>query len=479
VSLTGLHFTRTAELAACELRMVRALCEGTLELSKTQETLLRYAMALARIWRLQVRPGREVELADELAPFRAWVRDSICSTLSPERPIDAEALRARLPALAVRLHAIRDAILLRHSNELDEGRIESELSTRRLTLALGGGGGGGYAHLALFELLEEMGAIPEYIAGTSIGSLMGFFRAVRRHYDPVTTTLLLPRKVDLPELIRPFTGWNRFGLPGAFDLEIHKLAGTFCKSMLGSDMPRLSELPIPLACMCTGLQTGFEFDAPQIETGLRRLWSRFTPFLGRSLVGNAIRVFRRLVENERLIQPVLFSAEQGLGAARIFDAIAFSSSVPGVLHADIFDRDPEQSALLERLFEDRGLFRLSDGGPVSNVPVQAVWEAVARGVLGSRNALIYAIDVFAPSANRYAMFFPLQQLARPNVLRDRRYADFFHTVRNLPNPIDIAPSYRQIQSIVRKAREELQPDMPVLRRMLKPLPRYASWFDAI
>jgi NTE family protein len=42
-----------------------------------------------------------------------------------------------------------------------------------LGLALSGGGAKGFAHLGVFKLLEEEGLIPEVIAGTSAGALMG------------------------------------------------------------------------------------------------------------------------------------------------------------------------------------------------------------------------------------------------------------------------------------------------------------------
>ena len=42
-----------------------------------------------------------------------------------------------------------------------------------LGLALSGGGAKGFAHLGVFRLLEECGVMPDIIAGTSVGALMG------------------------------------------------------------------------------------------------------------------------------------------------------------------------------------------------------------------------------------------------------------------------------------------------------------------
>ena len=45
--------------------------------------------------------------------------------------------------------------------------------TKTFALALGGGGARGLAHIAVLEALDEMGARPAAIAGTSIGALIG------------------------------------------------------------------------------------------------------------------------------------------------------------------------------------------------------------------------------------------------------------------------------------------------------------------
>ena len=44
---------------------------------------------------------------------------------------------------------------------------------KRVALALGGGGARGLAHIAVLEILDEMGIRPVAIAGTSIGALIG------------------------------------------------------------------------------------------------------------------------------------------------------------------------------------------------------------------------------------------------------------------------------------------------------------------
>jgi len=44
---------------------------------------------------------------------------------------------------------------------------------RKLGLALGGGGARGLAHIGVLKVLEEEGLAAEFVAGTSVGSLIG------------------------------------------------------------------------------------------------------------------------------------------------------------------------------------------------------------------------------------------------------------------------------------------------------------------
>ena len=55
--------------------------------------------------------------------------------------------------------------------EATPGRGETD--ERSVALALGGGGARGLAHLGVLEVLETEGIRPTFLAGTSIGGLVG------------------------------------------------------------------------------------------------------------------------------------------------------------------------------------------------------------------------------------------------------------------------------------------------------------------
>ena len=65
-----------------------------------------------------------------------------------------------------------NAIALRAGTQPLPRPVEIDTS-RRIGLALGGGGARGIGHVAILEVFDELGLKPAYIAGTSIGALIG------------------------------------------------------------------------------------------------------------------------------------------------------------------------------------------------------------------------------------------------------------------------------------------------------------------
>ncbi len=51
--------------------------------------------------------------------------------------------------------------------------VPADVDTTGFALILGGGGARGIAHIAVIEVLEEMGMRPSLIVGTSMGSVVG------------------------------------------------------------------------------------------------------------------------------------------------------------------------------------------------------------------------------------------------------------------------------------------------------------------
>jgi hypothetical protein len=133
--------------------------------------------------------------------------------------------------------------------------------------------------------------------------------------------------------------------------------------------------------------------------------------------------------------------------------------------------DPPMHQLLDRLLEQHHLLRLCDGGVVDNVPVRTAWQYVQRTGLrgGSRNAVIFALDAFAPRLLT-PLWLPLQTVAAPGVARNRPYAHVYKAFRKTLSPLALLPTERSLAAIVRSAKEELLEELPVLQRLLAPIP---------
>lgn len=112
-----------------------------------------------------------------------------------------------------------------------------------LGLALSGGGAKGFAHLGVFKILEEKGLMPNVIAGTSAGALMGALFA--DGYKPE----------EIKELFtgREFSEFAQFQLPksGLFDSTRFRL---FLKRHLRAKT--FEELKTPLIVVATDLDNG-------------------------------------------------------------------------------------------------------------------------------------------------------------------------------------------------------------------------------
>jgi NTE family protein len=128
---------------------------------------------------------------------------------------------------------------------------------KTFALALGGGGARGLAHIAVLEALDEMGAKPLAIAGTSIGALIGAGYAagmrgkdIRRH----ALGFAHDRRETMRRLIAARAGSLAAVFAGAFGQAVQIDAEKFCGQFLPDAVPQdFSQLAIPLTVMTTDL----------------------------------------------------------------------------------------------------------------------------------------------------------------------------------------------------------------------------------
>ena len=465
---------RVREIKAFERRLIKLLVDRPGALHQRHEALFRYALSLAQMHLFRTPEGNDVNVADQVDDLRTWIHEAVVPLIPDEGDANVDALRQIAPVLSIRVDRTRAKLLSHHVNDFGSEHLDDELRTKRLVLVLGGGGGSGLLHLGTFSLLNELGIVPELIVGSSMGSIMGLVRAIDRSYDPVTTALALPRGMDFESIFRPFTGYNRYGFPGAFHLNLLRVGREIFESLVGSGVPRFSELPIKLEVVATGIRTGFRLDPTPYEKIANE--TEVTATSMRKKLSLFFSATRELSRNPRFLSQVVFGRDN-TEHFPVIEAVGFSCAVPGLLHYDIYHDDPDTIGPLDALFEEQRLARLCDGGVVNNVPSQVAWDSVQSGTIGHRNAFIFACDVFAPVTRGANMIWiPVQQIARPAVVANRPYSDYHKTFRNTPSPLQIVVNnYSKLKTIVEQARDQLRADEPYLRKALETLPPYGTW----
>lgn len=474
MSRFGRHFVRTRDIKDFERRLIRVLVDQPGALNDRHEALYRYAAVFARTNLFRTPTGVDVELAPEVDELRRWMLETVVPLIPSSATCDIQGLRELAPVMSLRLDDCRSKLLVHNAQAFGAEHLDEEVRIKKLGLALGGGGGAGMMHLGTFSLFNEMGIVPEIIAGSSMGSLMGAIRAIDRNYDPVAAALALPKDLDYSMIFRPFSGYSRFGFPGAFHMNLLRVSKAVFQKLVGKTVMQFDELPIKLHVVTTGIRTGFQLDEAAYVSD-----KEFNASSIRSKLRTFFKVIRQISANPRFLAQVVFGKEDLTQQFSVMEAVGFSCAVPGLLHYDIYHDDPDIVQPLETLFDHHQLMRLCDGGVVNNVPSQVVWESVQQGNIGTRNVMIMGCDVFAPiSSGRNLVWIPVQQIARQSVLANKPYADYHKTFHDPPSPLQvIVNQYSRIKAIVTSARRELEEDEPYLKRALKPLPPYGIWQD--
>lgn len=131
----------------------------------------------------------------------------------------------------------------------DKNKNTVEISKKtKLGLALGGGGFRGIGHIGVIKAFEELGIQFDYVAGTSVGSIIGSLYALGKNSDEMIEMAKNLRKKDIMGGAIPFIK----------PAKSEKLEETLNK--VYGDIMVFSELKIPLTVVCTDLKTGKEVD---------------------------------------------------------------------------------------------------------------------------------------------------------------------------------------------------------------------------
>lgn len=453
------------ELEAAVLR--RAL-ERPHEVAEPLVQALRYVLNFAKLSHVRGADGRDHAVGDALSTHAWRVRDALQSRLLPTEDSLWPAVRV-LPELVAATRERRRQ-LLEHF-ELDRHSLDQEIGERRFVLVLGGGGGAGYGYAGVFAKLHKYGVLPDLICGTSIGGLLGSFRARSRFYD-AAALLAANRRLSWNNVFSLGPEPSRYGLPATLHLYLRRAIGDFFKGPEGRVLT-MSELAIPLHIVATGLTV----------EALRHSLDYYEHFLddvvrpglvfrmgGLTRIANIAQIFSEFASNPQALREVVFGRDEGTEEMDVLDCAGFSAAVPGLLHYDVHRDDPRAKRMLDSLYAKRGITRLTEGGVVNNVPARVGFRSAMEGRLGGRrNCYILAVDCFPVKASQL-IYYPIQQVARANVVRNIPYANLYVPLPRTLSPLALVPRVEDVGRASRWAMAELKPHMPLLLEHLRPIP---------
>jgi len=465
------RFEVTRPIEEMELALVRAHIENPRLLDAHEETILRTALSLARMYRV-THEGHDVGVQTAIEPFRDELVRRLKPVLLPEKgKIEREQLLPHLRDLKERTLNTRDHLVRRFADRLPFEAIDRELRHKALVLVMGGGGGTAYVYLGVMALLDEYGLMPKLLVGTSMGAVLALFRSRMPRFEQEEVVGIV-RSLSWRKLFRTLSTENRYGVPAALRLFLRSGIGRyFGVDSRGTTGPKLNELPIRTIIAVSGIRAG---KLPHPLEFYEKLIAISPNWLLNPLI--LPRWFSAIAEftaRPDILTRVHFGADAGTEDFDALDAAGFSSALPGIIHYDIFRDDPRMHSLLTQYMGDHGIARLIDGGLVDNVPSRAAWKAVHKGELGTRNAFIFALNGFSMKLTT-PLWLALERLAEVNVAKNRPWAHLTHDFKRTLGPLVIVPTVEQLLSAVQLGRKALAWDMQLVSRMMAPLPQLAG-----
>lgn len=463
------RFQATRPLEEMELRLVQAALDDHRLVDAHEEAVLRTALSLARLYKVR-HEGRDLGVGAFLEPFKDEIRRRLGPALLAPK-IERTQLLPHLKDLKERTLATRAEVVRHFADRAPESAFDREIRHKALVMVLGGGGGTGYVYAGAMGLLDEYGLKPQLLVGTSIGAVLAMFRSRVAIFD-LDEIMAIVRSLSWRKLFRVISTQNKYGLPAALRLFLRSGIGRW----FGADHPevggvRLSQLPIRTIVTVSGIRKGKlprPVEAYEKMLGVPR--ALLQPVGLARGVASMVATIAEFSGRPDVLARLHLGADDLTSEFDALDAAGFSSALPGVIHYDVLRADQRMHQLLGDLFKDRGVSRLIDGGLVDNLPARAAWRAVHKGQIGTRNAFILALNGFSMKLLT-PLWLPLQRLAEVNVAPNRPWAhrviDFGRTL----SPLELVPSVQTFGNAITMGRDQVAPHVPLLARMLAPLPR--------
>jgi len=463
-----------ASVQELELEVVRMLSEDGSFMSPDDAASLRWALSLARISKIRVdkdRPNRDVTIGHASDRYRAELFGLLTSAQNPFGLLDKEKLKSVVNSIGLLAKHERGELLSLFSQTLPKSALDEATRRRPLVLTLSGGGGTSYVFVGAFQAMEESGLVPSVITGSSMGAILGAYRARTKNFSFEGLDALV-EKTSWGKIAQPYNGPSRFGIPATFRLYLRDIVGhEFEKD---GEFLRLDDLAIPLRVCVAGLSST---SAPRAEE-LEKYAHLLDP-------GKSSEQKNQEKKNKSIISAIIEFAQKPLKAVYlggdeltkdfdVLDAIGFSAAIPGVFHYDILRNDPRMVSLVTHLLEREGIVRIIDGGFVDNLPAREGIRAIKDGCADGYDPFVMSLDGFAPGLNRHIFFYPLMRFAVENSRDGHNVSHLSIIFKNVLSPIHLVPNRETLHYAIKHGYSEFAPHLPFIRKMVGPIPE-PSW----
>jgi predicted acylesterase/phospholipase RssA len=456
-------------LQEIECQVVRLLCEDNSFLSNDEAASIRWSMSMARLTKIRVdkeKVSSDVLIDPALDRYRAELFAVLSSVLNSFGLPDKEKLKSAVLKISRLAKSERKDLLSLFAQKLPRNALDDATRRRPLALTLSGGGGTSYVFVGAFHALEESGLIPNIITGSSMGAILGAWRArsVNFSFDGLNA---LVEKTLWNKIVQPYNGPSRFGVPATFRLYLRDVVGHEFEK--GGDFLRISDLKIPLRVCVAGLSAA---NAPKEDE-----LNKYAHLLDDIKTGG----LKNQTKNRSIISIIIEFAQKPLKAIYlggdnltkefdVLDAIGFSAAIPGIFHYDILRNDPRMVKLVRSLFEKEHIIRLIDGGFVDNLPAREAIRAIAQGVSDSYDPFVISLDGFTPGLNRHILFYPLMRFAVENSRDGHSVSHLSVVFKNVLSPINIVPTHETLRFAMKNGYLEFLPHITFIRKMVGPIP---------
>ena len=404
-----------------------------------------------------------VEIGRSSDNFRRKLHSILDPCIGATR-IERESIRAQISTIGKLAAEEREQLLWLFSDRMCALDLDDAVRRRPFCIALGGGGGTGFVFVGALAALEEAGLRPSLITGTSMGALLGAFRARTREFNLQEIESLVSR-ISYRKVFKLFETSSQFGLPATLKLYLREVIGAEFERE--GRFLRMNDLEIPLRICVTGIT---QFESAESVNKYAHLFDEAGTDLKR-LRSRAAKISRAIVDVARKpMRPIYIGGDDLTREFDVLDAVGFSVAVPGVIHYDILRNDARMIELTQKLLVRENAYRLIDGGLTDNLPSYEAMRSVQDGAVRGRDPFILALDSFAPHVGRHLFFLPLMRLASENSRRGRRVAQMTIQFRKVLSPIAVVPTETEFFKAIENGRSEIADQVPIIRKMVGPIP---------